>query len=124
MSTESHQLLALAQVDLACYSVAMWPQFSRAPHHDLIISRLEGVERGDISRLMKLLPPRHGKSLLGSVIFPAWFLGRHPDRHVIFASYGQELADHFGRQVRNLVSAPLASRYLSELYSERRFDRR
>jgi hypothetical protein len=53
------------------------------------------------------MPPRHGKSLLASTIFPAWFLGRHSDRHIIFVSYGQELADDFGRQVRNLVADPL-----------------
>ena len=90
-------------LDLACYAVAMWPQFSRAPHHERIISKLEAVERGDISRLMIFLPPRHGKSLLGSTIFPAWYLGRHPDHHVIFVTYGQELSDDFGRRVRNLL---------------------
>lgn len=100
-------LLALARTDLACYCVATRPQFSRAPHHELIISRLEAVERGELSRLMIFLPPRHGKSLLASALFPSWFLGRHPNRNVAFASFGQELSDKFGRQVRNLVAAPL-----------------
>jgi predicted phage terminase large subunit-like protein len=85
----------------------MLPQFELAHHHELIVSRLEAVERGEISRLMIFLPPRHGKSLLTSTIFPAWFLGRHPERHLIFASYGQELSDDFGRQVRNLIADPL-----------------
>ncbi len=110
MSTEAiqiQQLFALAKVDLACFAVAMRPQFLRAPHHELIISKLEAVERGEISRLMIFLPPRHGKSLLGSVIFPGWCLGRHPDWHIMFASYAQELADDFGRQVRNSVADPL-----------------
>ena len=39
--------------------------------------------------------------------FPAWCLGRHPDRYGIAASYGQELADDFGRCVRNTVQSPL-----------------
>jgi hypothetical protein len=99
--------LALAHEDLACYAVALWSQFSMASHHERIISRLEAVERGEISRLMIFLPPRHGKSLLASTIFPAWYLGRHSDRHIIFATYGQELSDDFGRQVRNLVADPL-----------------
>jgi hypothetical protein len=98
------QVLALAHGDLACYAVALWPQFELAHHHELIASRLEAVERGEISRLMIFLPPRHGKSLLASAIFPAWYLGRHPDRHLIFATYGQELSDDFGRQVRNLIA--------------------
>jgi predicted phage terminase large subunit-like protein len=104
---EMQQLLALAHEDLACYAIGLWPQFSLARHHELIVSRLEAVERGELSRLMIFLPPRHGKSLLASTIFPAWFLGRHSDRHIIFTSYGQELADDFGRQVRNLVTDPL-----------------
>jgi predicted phage terminase large subunit-like protein len=110
MSTEPIQvlqLLALAHADLACYIIAMWPQFSRGPHLEMILSKLEAVERGDILRLMMFLPPRHGKSLLGSTLFPAWYLGRHPDHHVIFASYGQELSDDFGRRVRNLLMDPL-----------------
>jgi hypothetical protein len=53
---------------------------------------------------MIFLPPRHGKSLLASTIFPAWYLGRHPDRDLIFATYGQGLSDDFGRQVRNLIA--------------------
>jgi predicted phage terminase large subunit-like protein len=105
--TQVQQLLALARTDLACYAVARWPQFSLAPHHELVVSKLEAVERGDISRLMLFLPPRHGKSLPTSTLFPAWYLGRHPDRHVVLATYGQELSDYFGRQVRNLVADPL-----------------
>lgn len=81
---DAQQILALAHHDLACFAVALWPQFSLAPHHNLIVSRLEAVERGEISRLMIFMPPRHGKSLITSTIFPAWYLGRNPDRHVIF----------------------------------------
>jgi predicted phage terminase large subunit-like protein len=97
----------LARVDLACYATALWPSFELAAHHRLIVDKLEAVERGDIRRLMIFMPPRHGKSLLGTQIFPAWFLGRHPDRSIITASYGQELADDFGRWVRNMVNDPM-----------------
>jgi predicted phage terminase large subunit-like protein len=105
--TARKRLLTLAREDLACYAIALWPQFELARHHDLIVSRLEAVERGEVSRLMIFLPPRHGKSLLASAIFPAWYLGRHPDRQLIFATYGQELSDDFGRYVRNLIVDPL-----------------
>ena len=104
---ETRDLLALAREDLACYAIAQWPQFERAQHHELIISRLEAVERSEISRLMIFQPPRHGKSLIASGIFPAWYLGRHPERHVIFATYGQELSDDFGRRVRNFILDPV-----------------
>jgi hypothetical protein len=100
-------VLKLARIDLACYAMAVWPRFELAMHHRLIVDRLEAVERGDIRWLMMFMPPRHGKSLLAAQINAAWYLGRHPDRSIITASYGQELADDFGRQVRNLVSSPV-----------------
>ena len=36
---------------------------------------------------MIFLPPRHGKSLLTTHMFPAYYLGRHPDRSIISAAY-------------------------------------
>jgi hypothetical protein len=56
---------------------------------------------------LDIRPVRHGKSLTASTHFPAWYLGRHPDRYVIGASDGQDLADDFGRRVRNTVASPL-----------------
>jgi len=99
--------LRQARADLACYSAALWPPFELAPHHRLIIEKLEAVERGEIDRLMIFLPPRHGKSLITSTLFPAWYLGRHPDRSVIASSYGQELASDFGRRVRGFTTDDL-----------------
>lgn len=82
------------------------PQYRRAAHHELIAEKLEAVERGDIDRLMIFMPPRHGKSELASKRFPAWCLGRKPDRQIIAASYNSDLANDFGRNVRNLVAEP------------------
>jgi len=82
------------------------PLYQRAAHHELIAQRLEAVERGDIDRLMIFMPPRHGKSELASKRFPAWCLGRQPKRQIIAASYNSDLANDFGRNVRNLVAEP------------------
>jgi predicted phage terminase large subunit-like protein len=103
----SDEILMLPRVDLGCYATAIWPPFELAAHHRLIVNLLEAVERGEIPRSMIFMPPRHGKTSLGTQIFPAWYLGRHPDRSIITASYGQELADDFGRQVRNMVNDPM-----------------
>jgi predicted phage terminase large subunit-like protein len=105
--TATQVAIAFAREDLAAFSALTWAKFELAHHHRAIIERLEAIELGDISRLMIFLPPRHGKSLLGSQLFPAWYLGRHPDRSIIAASYGSELAVDFGRRVRNLVAAPV-----------------
>ena len=46
---------------------------------------------------MITMPPRHGKSELASVHFPAWYLGRNPDRRVIACSHTASLAYRFSR---------------------------
>jgi len=80
--------------------------YQAAPHHTMIAEKLEAVARGEIKRLMICMPPRHGKSELASRRFPAWFLGRNPGKQVIAASYNSDLANDFGREVRNIVASP------------------
>lgn len=94
----------------------MWRGFELAAHHALIIDRLEIVERGEIRLLMIAMPPRQGKTLLASNLFPLWYLGRNPQKTIIATSYGQKLADDFGRQVRNLVSSPLHSQIFPDFH--------
>ena len=88
---------------LISYAAYQWPGYRDAPHHRLIARKLEAVERGEITRLMITMPPRHGKSMLASEFFPAWYLGRNPDHYVVSAAYAQELADDFGRKVKNQI---------------------
>jgi predicted phage terminase large subunit-like protein len=88
---------------LISYAAYQWPGYRDAPHHRLIARKLEAVERGEIPRLMITMPPRHGKSMLASEFFPAWYLGRNPDHYVVTATYAQELADDFGRKVKNQI---------------------
>ena len=56
---------------------------------------------------MIFVPPRHGKSMLTSEHFPAWYLGRNPAKSIVCATYAQDLADDFGRKVRNQMIDPL-----------------
>ena len=95
-----------ARNSLLSFTEYTHPQYRVASHHRLIIDRLEAVERGEIDRLMIFMPPRHGKSELASKRFPAWCLGKNPKRQIIAASYNSDLANDFGRNVRNLVAEP------------------
>jgi predicted phage terminase large subunit-like protein len=95
--------LSLAAQDFAAFCALIEPDFELARHTETLVSVLEQVESGDCRRAIVCLPPRHGKSLLCSTLFPAWALGRAPRRLIIGASHGQELADVFGRRVRNLL---------------------
>lgn len=91
---------------LIAYAAYQWPGYRDAPHHRLIARKLEAVERGEITRLMITMPPRHGKSMLASEFFPAWYLGRNADHSVVMATYAQDLADDFGRKVKNQIEDP------------------
>lgn len=83
-----------------------FPKFQPGAHHRKIAEALERVERGEIDRLMIFAPPRHTKSELASRRFPAWYLGRHPDRQIITTTYADAFAQDFGRDVREIVSCP------------------
>ncbi len=67
------------------------------------MEELESVAHGRVDRLMVLMPPGSAKSTYSSVIFPAWWFGLHPSSAVIAASHTADLAEHFSRQVRDLV---------------------
>jgi predicted phage terminase large subunit-like protein len=67
-----------ARKSLLAFTEYTNPLYQVAPHHRLIADKLEAIERGDIDRLMIFMPPRHGKSELASVRFPAWYMGRNP----------------------------------------------
>jgi predicted phage terminase large subunit-like protein len=95
-----------ARTSLLAFTEYTNPLYRRAQHHAQIAAKLEAVERGEIDRLMIFMPPRHGKSELASKRFPAWCLGRDPRRQIIAASYNSDLANDFGRNVRNLVAEP------------------
>ena len=100
-SEEQLNPLIFARHSLLAYAVSQWEGYNPAWHHKVIAQKLEAVERGEIKRLMIFVPPRHGKSQLSSEFFPAWYLGRNPDKYIITATYSQELAEDFGRKVRN-----------------------
>jgi predicted phage terminase large subunit-like protein len=100
-------LQAVCSTDLGAYTAAMWPKFRVGQHHLRLLQALEDVEAKRIDRLIVTMPPRHGKSLLVSQHFPAWFLGRQPEREVICATYAQDKADDWGAEVRNQVGDPL-----------------
>ena len=57
-------------------------------------------------RLMLLVPPRHGKSALASICFPAWYLGHNPHHEIINVGYSVDLPMKFSRQVRQIVDDP------------------
>lgn len=106
-----------AQDDLIQFAELMMPdpedpddpeksRYHAARHHRIIAAALEEVDKGKICRLIIDLGPRHGKSQLSSKFFPAWFMGRDPYRQMIVASYSAQMAEDFGREVREYLKSP------------------
>jgi predicted phage terminase large subunit-like protein len=58
---------------------------------------------------MVLMPPGSAKSTYASILFPAWYFNRHPTDSVIAASHTAELAERFGRKVRNTIQEHTAT---------------
>ena len=99
----------LASQSLKAFCHLLIPGFECAPHHQLIIDRIEALLRGptllrgQARKLIITTPPRHGKTTIASIALPAWFLGRDPRGNVITVSYGAELSEGWGRRVRALL---------------------
>src|SRR6516164_8328554 len=80
-------------------------------HIDAIIEHLEAVSRGQIRNLLINVPPRHMKSLLVSVFWPAWEWIRHPERRWLFSSYGAQLSIRDSVKCRRLIESPWYQRF-------------
>jgi predicted phage terminase large subunit-like protein len=94
------------------FVVQAWPivepgtPFVGGWHIDAICEHLEAVSRGEITRLLINVPPRHGKSLLVSVFWPAWAWARGPELRWLFSSYAQSLSTRDSVRCRRLLESP------------------
>ena len=90
--------------DLIAFCQHMQPDYKVGKHHRILADMLMGIEQGAKDRICVNIPPRHGKSQLVSIMFPAWYLGRNPGKKVMMVSHTTDLAVDFGRKVRNLIA--------------------
>jgi len=102
---EARQQAQRCQDDLIEFCKAMDPNYKVGKHHRRLADLLMAMERGEEDRIGVSVPPRHGKSQLVSIFFPAWYLGRNPDKKVLMVSHTGDLAVDFGRKVRNIVGS-------------------
>ena len=114
---ERKRKVEAARDDLIAFCCAMQPDYKVGKHHRILGDLLMEIEQGreyeydgkpaentGKDRICVNMPPRHGKSQLVSIYFPAWFLGKNPDKKVLMVSHTTDLAVDFGRKVRNLIS--------------------
>lgn len=77
--------------------------FPRAPYVRAMIHQLEALVTGEVRRLCNNIPPRHGKTEIGTVMLSAWILGRDPAAKVWVVSYGLELSEGFTAKIRQIL---------------------
>jgi predicted phage terminase large subunit-like protein len=97
--------LKKAQANLIDFSKAIYPGFKEGPHHRKLAKIFDEVADGKKKRVIINIAPRMGKSEFSSYLFPAWFLGQHPDKKIIMATHTAGLSEDYGRRVRNLIES-------------------
>lgn len=93
----------LAKRHLLDFTLHTKPDYQVNWHHKLLCEKLDDFANGKCPRLMVFMPPRHGKSELGSRRLPAYILGKNPDAQVIACSYSADLASRMNRDVQRVV---------------------
>jgi predicted phage terminase large subunit-like protein len=98
---------------------AAWETIDPAPYMDgwhlhAIAEHLEAVSRGEIRKLLITVPPRHSKTLMCSVVWPAWLWAKQrvpetpligPQVKFLTLSYGDDLALDSALLMRRLVES-------------------
>jgi predicted phage terminase large subunit-like protein len=84
-------------------------------HHRAIAYHLELLLQGRIKRLLIAAPPRTLKSLMASVAFAVYALGRDPTTRIIGISHNSDLQIKFSNDCRALISNPHIQRLFREL---------
>ena len=87
------------------FATHVYPGFKIGPHHRKLARVFEDVISGKKKRVIINIAPRMGKSEFSSYLFPAYFLGKYPEKKIIMGTHTAGLSEDFGRRVRNLIES-------------------
>lgn len=82
----------------------VYSKYRFAPHLMEISNLFREIMNRETTRAIINMPPRFGKSLTTSIIFPAWYLINRPDDRVLFTAYESDFASSFGMKARDIVN--------------------
>ncbi len=85
-------------------------------HLDAMCDHLEAVTLGQILALLLLVPPRHSKSTIVSVMWNAWEWIRWPGRRYLCSSYSNSLALRDSVKCRRLIQSDWYQRNWADRY--------
>jgi phage terminase large subunit-like protein len=111
--SQSEALTVFARRDFWCFVELMFSvlypgqELVYAGYLELIATLLMRVGQRKFRNVVINLPPRHMKSALASILYPAWRLGCDPTVKFICISYGDDLAHDLSAQTRKIMRSPL-----------------
>ena len=100
---EHRTRLATAQDNMLGFASSVYPGFKIGPHHRKLAKIFTDVIEGRKKRVIINIAPRMGKSEFSSYLFPAYFLGKYPQKKIIMGTHTAGLSEDFGRRIRNLI---------------------
>ena len=100
---EKRARLAAAQDNMLGFATSVYPGFKIGPHHRKLARIFTDVIEGKKKRVIINIAPRMGKSEFSSYLFPAYFLGKYPQKKIIMGTHTAGLSEDFGRRIRNLL---------------------
>ena len=102
---ERRASLTAAKTNMLGFAQAVYPGFKIGPHHRKLAKIFTDVVDGKKKRVIINIAPRMGKSEFSSYLFPAYFLGKYPNKKIIMGTHTAGLSEDFGRRVRNLIDS-------------------
>ena len=105
LELKKKKLYLKAKDSFAHFVGATMPQYQWNWHHRKLCQKLQQLQEGEITRLMVFMPPRHGKSQLGSRHFPAYCFGKDPNTKIIAASYSADLASDMNTDCQRIMDS-------------------
>ena len=79
------------------------PEFNFYRLHEVICNLAQDTVTTDNGRLLLSVPPGSGKSTLCSKLLVSWIFGRNPKSRVMLLSYGDDLSNDLGSEVRDIM---------------------
>ena len=102
---EKRASLKAASTNMLGFATAVYPNFKVGPHHKKLAKIFTDVVEGRKKRVIINIAPRMGKSEFSSYLFPAYFLGKYPEKKIIMGTHTAGLSEDFGRRIRNLIDS-------------------
>jgi phage terminase large subunit-like protein len=106
--------IPLCRVDFSFFFTVVFPiicpevaKFEPASFLHLMCAKLMNFYTGDVTRQIVSIPPRHGKSSIINVAYPAWLLGKNPNLKILCASYGEQLTMTHAKVFLQLLTSEL-----------------